>query len=261
LWREQEFLSYLNHAIEALGLGSIVHPDISVLLGDAYLLRTVKQLDPSPSSLPANVHLVGDCLWEPASTQPDFAIWLDRISTREEKLIYVHQARTFESPQFWSALMRLARDRKLSIASSTDRMPNCIDLSSEQMYLAPFVPQQLALQSSSLMVASGTTTPVLGALINKVPSVLIPTGGEQLDLAEQCRLAGCSFELSHLDVTDGQIYEALQQAYVNSNVRTSLEAVAADFYAVRQADVAIRVLEKLGHNSTPVTRDSMNRLC
>src|SRR4029077_7498489 len=65
-WRFHDMTKYLNGARQLFKLPPVEGDFLRTpLLGDLYMLRSTRQLEPLARSLPPQVHFVGSCLWEP----------------------------------------------------------------------------------------------------------------------------------------------------------------------------------------------------
>jgi len=105
-WRLSDATRILNEARELFRLPALeADASDSPLLGDLFLLRTVPELEPELQALPARVHTVGPCLWEPPRAEDAWDAIRGRFAEPEAPLLYVQQGRTFRSPGFWKQLV------------------------------------------------------------------------------------------------------------------------------------------------------------
>jgi UDP:flavonoid glycosyltransferase YjiC (YdhE family) len=103
------------------------------------------------------------------------------------------------------------------------------------------------------MIASANTTAVLGALTMGVPSVLIPSGGEEPEVADQCQVAGVAKILPD-KASSAQIAEALQQVLEDDNMLAAAKRAAAAFARMDSMNVVANLLESLAETKKPVLR-------
>lgn len=157
---------------------------------------------------PGNVRLVGSCIWEPAEGDHELESWLS--DRRPGALVYAHQGTTFGQAQFWPALLEEAYEADFALCASYGRAKDIRDTTSEVVYARRHVGQQRVLGLADCVVASATSTPVLGALGRDLPMVLLPAGGEQLDLAEICRGLEDVTVVAPDDVASGGLGEAIR---------------------------------------------------
>ncbi|MFE9452209.1 glycosyltransferase [Streptomyces sp. NPDC006739] len=234
-WRLRECLDPYHRAREQAGLAAHQVPeDERALLGTVFLLRGHPGLETPGSLLPEQVRHVGPCWWEPPADPAVLEPLRASIERTGKPLVYVHLARAFHEEGLWpwiesafssgdfQALVELGRSRP-SQASAPDvltvRLP----------WLGPL------LERADLVVSSGTSAPVLAALLHGRPLLVSPDGGEQKVLAAACRNAGVAAALSRttgaaslhavardraLHARAGQLADALRQ--------TKSESLAAD---------------------------------
>jgi len=162
-------------------------PDLP-LLGQCYLHRGIPGLLPGP--MPTQAHPIGAALWEPPVGEP-LRRWL---ADCQRPPIYLHPARTFGSPGFWSNARHLLAAR--SVAASTGRLDQPRGESPPGWFVRPHVSMGPVLSACAVVVASGTTTAALGALWHGCPAVLLPGGSEQFAIARMLSELGVAEILS-----------------------------------------------------------------
>ena len=209
------------------------------LSGAGLLLRGHPDFEVPDARLPAGIHRVGPCSWEPApdgAAEAVIGTALDRVG---KPVVYVHLGRTFGRSGLWpwlnetftagpyQAVVELGRSGPAQRVDGADitvvRRP----------WMAPLV------RRSCAVVSNGTTAPVLGALLAGRPLLLAPEGSEQFVLAAACIRAGTAVRVP---VTGGAAGAAAMAAAVADPVlrrrvgeagawlrRCKSEAVAADF--------------------------------
>ncbi len=190
-WRYDETMQHYERVREMAGLAPRPSTiDETPLLGDLYMEQSVAQLEPLTRSLPARVHLVGSCLWEPPAIDADLARWLARIPAGEP-LAYLQHGPSFGRPGFWSNLVAALDGERVCVAAALGRFRETA-APSDRFFVRSHLPQGQVLTRASAVISGGNTTSVLGALTNGLPSLLVPEGGEQPDLATRCESAGVS---------------------------------------------------------------------
>ena len=85
-------------------------------------------------------------------------------------IIYVHHGRVFDAPSFWAELIEALAPTEAHVAASVGRMDRGLGVVPSHWFVRGHVPQASVLAHASLMVASATSTAVLGALTAGVPS-------------------------------------------------------------------------------------------
>jgi UDP:flavonoid glycosyltransferase YjiC (YdhE family) len=210
LWRHQDMLDWLNKALATVRLppyrGGVAG---SPLRGDLFLLRSVPELQPAADRLPPQVCCVGGCLWEPASSDPALEGWLAAARAAAAPVLYVQPGRSFASPAFWPDLVAAFAGSGWRVAASVGRLDREVGPLPPEFLVRTYLPQGRVLPGSRAALSSATSTAVLGALAAGLPSVLIPSGGEQLDVAEACQEAGVAVVLKPGEVTPAVVRQAV----------------------------------------------------
>lgn len=255
-WRYADGLRIYNDARRLFGLAATdPPPDANPFLGNLYLLQSSPLLAGSLEHLPARVHLVGACLWEPPR-EPDDELdtWLDGAARDGRPVVYVQQARSFDAPRFWPNLVQTLDNLDVRAVASLARMDRAVGEVPGNVLVRRHVSQAHVLTKASAAIGSGTTTAVLGALVHGVPSILLPAGGEQEDLAEQCAHAGVAESLPP-DADAGTIRNAIGRVLEDRSMARSAATVGAELLEAGGHAAAARLLERLAATGQPVERD------
>ena len=254
-WRYQEMATWYQGARERLGLPEIVaHPRETPLLGDLFLLRSVPELEGDLSALPPRVHAIGACLWEPAAAPADIVAWLERARAEHLPVIYVQHGRSFDQPGFWAALVEALRGEPLRVVASVGRMDAEMGDIPDNFLVRPHIPQALAMQHAQAVIASGNSTVALGALTSGLPSLLIPGGSEQPDVAERCTAAGASLLLPPARLSPEAIRTSLRTLLTDPAPRSRAHALQRAFAKHDDLAHACACLERLATTRAPVLR-------
>jgi UDP:flavonoid glycosyltransferase YjiC (YdhE family) len=253
-------LARFNEAREAMGLrASSPRYRETPLIGDLLMLRSVPELEGDVASLPERVRLVGDCLWEPPEAPLDPALeqWLEEARASGLPLFYVQPARDLEFCDFWPLVVEALKDMPARVVAAI-RKPGVEEEQFPPHFLVRrHVPQSSILRQARGIIASGTTTVVLGALTHSVPALLLVAGGEQFSTSERCRRAGAALSLlrrSDDDLTPRSIRAAVEELLATPSLARNAgrlrEALARVDGPARAADL----LEELGHLRQRVPR-------
>lgn len=255
VWRYQEIVEFYNKVRRQLRLPAWEdHPEESRLLGDLFLLQSVPALEGNTDALPARVHCVGSCLWEPEQRDEELSTWLEAATQSGEPLLYVQHGRAFNVPPFWPYLQEALGGKPVRVAAALGRMNADAEAAPSNFFVRGHVPQQIAMQHAQGVVSGGNTTVVLGALTHGLPSVLVPSGGEQVDVAQRCERAGVALTLAPNDVTAETIGHAVNEILSNESLRARSTSLQQAFAAVNGFERAAELLETLGATGKPVLR-------
>jgi UDP:flavonoid glycosyltransferase YjiC (YdhE family) len=239
-WRHQTMLRHLNELRLLAGLpASEAAPDDSPLLGDLFQLRSVPALHGS-AELPRRARLVGACLWEPEVADDDLPAWIAAARKAGRPIVYVHHGRACGGLAFWQSLVDGFAGGSLRIAAASGRLGAELEakLPAGAFFLRRQVEQSRVLSCADLMIGSAASSAVLGALSHGVPCLMIPSGGEQLDLAEQVERAGAGRILAPKEVTPAALRRAAGQVLADARLRhraRELQGAFARFAGFRAA--------------------------
>ncbi|GAA2132987.1 hypothetical protein GCM10009760_08640 [Kitasatospora kazusensis] len=234
-WRLAETFAHYEELRTAAGLTPRTGLDRQRLLsGDGLLLRGDPALELAGAALPEGIRHVGPCWWEPPAPEAELREIAEHTDRVGKPVVYVHLGRTFGGHSLWpwlnatfaggpfQAVVDLGRSGAAEQADGTDI------LVVRKPWLEPLV------RSAELVVTSGTSAPVLAALLNDRPLVVGPAGGEQHVLAEACLRAGVA---RRLEDRPGLLSEVAADRDLLAQVeriggrlrRSGSQAAAADF--------------------------------
>jgi UDP:flavonoid glycosyltransferase YjiC (YdhE family) len=226
----------------------------SPLLGDLFMVRSVPELEVDFPSLPERAHLVGSCLWEPDDADPELDAWLEETERSGLPLVYVQHGRFFHVPSFWRQLVEVLGKMSCRVVASVGRLDSELGAVPESFFIRSHIPQGRILRSACAVIASANSTAVLGALSAGVPSLLIPAGGEQPDVAELCEKAGVARMLLPDDAVPERIGEALGHLLIDDRYRKRASFYRSTFARIDGFEVAVKLLETLAETRRPVLR-------
>lgn len=247
-WHLRERLAAVQRAREPLDMPELPQDAWEqAILGDRYLLRNIAELETGEGRLPEPVRCVGACLWEPADSRmdPELETWLETVRSAHRPLLYVCQGRTFHVQAFWPLLQEMLEAEGLAAVASLNRFEGkWSEGAAEESYRArPHVPQGLVLPWAEAIVASGTSTAVLGALKYKVPMLLIPAGSEQVDVANAFEAAGLAIRLPAEQLGEDTLRRDLQRLLNDGELHARVRRVGDKFAAFPGFEVAADVTE------------------
>lgn len=245
-WRLQDMIRILNQARELFRMPAL-EADASdfPLLGDLFMLRTVPALEPELEALPARVHAVGPCLWEPPRPADAWETLRGRFADPEAPVLYVQQGRTFKGPGFWAHLVEGLADGPVQVVASTGRMDQPASGLPANFVADRHVPQGLVMPHARAVVSGGTTTVTLGALAHGLPGVVVPGGGETPDNAERLAAAGCALSVEAEGLTAGAMRLAVEQVMGDDEMRRRCRRMQRALAPAGGFDRAAGLVERL----------------
>lgn len=260
-WRYDESLRICNEAKALFGGRPISSDQQNLFLGDLYLLRTIPELVEEGDDLPSCVHLVGSCLWEEQdAVNSTLNEWLEAAVQSGAPIVYAQQGRLFSEHEFWQSIVEVSRDSGPFVAASTGRMNQPVGELPPSVFARSYVPQGRVLRYARAMIGSANTTAVLGALTAGVPSLLIPSGGEQYDLSRICTSAGVAMELDLKKASPETLKDAITVLLSDNERAFNARRIANAFRRRDSFDAACKLLVELAQQKTPVRRSDCDAL-
>jgi UDP:flavonoid glycosyltransferase YjiC (YdhE family) len=258
-WRHQDMLKWYNQSRTALGMPPVsAGPGHTPLLGDLFMLRSIPAIHEDLAAFSKKVHLVGNCLWEDAHSDPELDAWLDAAVKDGSPIVYVQHGRTFDRPGFWENLVAELAGTDVRVAASSSRMDCSIGDLPANFFVRPFIPQGRVLRHANALVSTSNTTAVLGALAAGVPSLLIPAGGEEPDVAELCERLGVAKVLTPELASVALLASELRSVFENQEMKNTAQHIARQFAGFDSFSVGADLLESLAQIKSPVLRSEMN---
>ncbi|MFJ5137654.1 glycosyltransferase [Streptomyces sp. NPDC088707] len=217
------------------------------LLGDALLLRGDPALEYPGAELPERVRYVGPLTWEPAPGRGEWEAVEDHVARtgRGKPVVYVHLGRFFGGRTLWPRLNEAFTGGPFQAVveqgRSTDPAPapGADILLVRKPWMGPLV------DAADLVLANGTSAPVLSALLRGRPLVLSPNGSEQPLLTGACVRAGVALRDPKTPSVD--LSALLESVSRDEGLRTRARALgdrlAAVDGAARAADIVERVAQ------------------
>lgn len=257
-WRYHSMVETFNQARRAFRLvpyeGSCRE---TPLLGDLFFVRNVPKLEPQFENLPEHVHLVGSCLWEPGFYEPELTDWLVDCAASGRPLVYVQHGRFFNLPSLWPALVEALDGLGCRVVASVNKMDSELGIVPDSFFVRPHIPQGAVLKSADLAISCGNSTAFLGAMTAGVPSLLIPGGGEQPDVAALGERVGVARTLCPTEATAERIRKEIQVLLTNSRYREMAAEYQTAFSQIDSFAKVVGLLEILAETRRPVHRESI----
>ncbi|MEU1889905.1 glycosyltransferase [Streptomyces pristinaespiralis] len=245
-WRLESMSAKLHEARQLLHLPPLSQQQAAdFLLGDLFLLQSVPELEPGAADLPPAVHCVGSCGWEPTAPDEDLAEWLD--STAElGPLVYMQHGRLFHLGSLWPAVTECLGGADLRLVASAGRTDGKLTKPPPfNFYVRDHVPQGQVLPHATAVVSTANTTAVLGSLSFGLPLLLLPGGGEQLDMATICERRGAALTLDPIGITPESLHAALREIDGNPRFRASAKQIQSCLSKAQGHQLAADLLESL----------------
>ena len=117
-----------------------------------------------------------------------------------------------------------------------------------------YIPQSLLFSRCDLVVTHGGSGTLVSALAHGLPSVVIPLAADQPDNAGRIEALGLGRSLSENGLTPDDVRVAVADVLGSPHYRRNAEAVQAEIQAMDGPDDAIRLLEQLAIERTPIHR-------
>ncbi|MET9402387.1 glycosyltransferase [Kitasatospora sp. NPDC002965] len=209
------------------------------LLGDALLLRGDPELEYPGAVLPERAHQVGPLAWEPAADRAELAAITDHLARVGKPVVYVHLGRFFGGGTPWPRLNATFTGGPFQAVVEQGRTadprpaPGADVLLVRKPWLGPLV------DLAGLVLTSGTSAPVLGALLRGRPLGVTPNGSEQPVLSGACLRAGVAVHIPRAERPDRPrpVEAAWQDDRLREGARRLGRRLAAANSPARAADV------------------------
>ncbi len=172
------------------------------LNGNALLLRGDPVLEYPGAVLPERVYHVGPCFWEPRPDPETLDPVLAHIDRVGKPTVYVHLGRVFGGTSPWPRLNAAFADGPFQAVVEQGRSANPQPAPGADLLVVRKPWMRPLIDRAGLVLTSGTSAPVLGALLHGRPIGVSPSGSEQPLLADACVRAGVAFRIAN-DATAG----------------------------------------------------------
>lgn len=213
------------------------------LSGDALLLRGDPALEYPGASLPHRVHHVGPLDWEPAPEPAESEAVREHVARSAKPVVYVHLGRFFGGNSLWPRLNEIFTGGRFQAVveqgRSTDPRPapGADILLVRKPWMGPLV------DLAGLVLANGTSAPVLAALVRGRPLLLSPNGSEQPLLTGACVRAGVAARLS--DSPPALPSQPLERLWHDGGLHSRVRALGDRLTAVDGPAHAADIVERV----------------
>jgi UDP:flavonoid glycosyltransferase YjiC (YdhE family) len=181
--------------------------------------------------------------------------WLDE--PRERPLVFaslgtVHHAEA----GIFEAILAAVADEPIEVVAAIgrDQDPARFGEVSANVRIEPFVPQIAVLGQATAFITHGGFNSAKEALALGLPLVVIPIGGDQPYTAERVEALGLGLQVGPDERNPEVIRERLRTVLGDPGYADRARTFAADMAALPGADQAVRLLEQLARDRTPITR-------
>ncbi|WP_435240053.1 glycosyltransferase [Streptomyces sp. YPW6] len=220
------------------------------LPGDALLLRGDPALEYPGAELPDRVRHVGPLRWEPAPGPGEVEAVREQVARSEKPVVYVHLGRVFEGGSRWPHLNEAFTGGRFQAVVEQGRSPSPEPAPGADILTVrkPWMGPLIAL--ADMVLTSGTSAPVLGALLRGRPLAASPNGSEQPLLTGALMRAGVAVHLpkSALSNWPALLDSASRDDALRDRARALGRRLAAAGGAARAADIVERVAR---HSAIP----------
>ena len=251
LWRHNAMMETYNKARRLFKLPELKSdPRESPLLGDLFLLQSVKELYEDVEDFPEQVHFIGSCLWESPHQKNTLETPLKSAIESRRPVIYVQCGPTFDRLAYWPEVMTALAQMDAEVFVSTGRMTHELGPVPQHFHVAHHIAQEVVLPHANLILCGGSTTTMLGSLVHGVPAVMIPAGSEHDEGAARCLDAGnvsvLPLEGLNLEIIAKEIQHVLSTPGYKERAMTFRQL----FAEIDGPSQAAHLIEKLGVQRT-----------
>lgn len=231
------------------------------LLGTALLLRGSPAFEYPGAVLPDRVHHVGPLAWEPAADPGELDELRTVLDRSGKPVVYVHLGRYFEGLDLWPVLNAVFTGGPFQavVERGRSRDPQPAPGTDIQLVHKPWMGPLL--DRAGLVLTSGTSAPVLSALLRGLPLGVSPNGAEQPLLADACLRAGVAVRVRSTVAPDPTAL--LRSAWRNPGLRSRARDLGRELAAmdspVRAADVIERAVSGRGAAGASVASPALRK--
>jgi UDP:flavonoid glycosyltransferase YjiC (YdhE family) len=248
--RTRETIRLYASVREQAGLGGRSAPwRHDPLLGTALLLRGDPAFEYPGARLPARAHHVGPLAWEPPADRAEIEEIRERLARTGKPVVYAHLGRFFGGASHWPELnAAFTRGPFQAVveqgrSTSPQPAPDADIVLVRKPWMGPLIEQ------AGLVLTSGTSAPVLSALLRGRPLAVRPNGSEQPVLAGACVRMGVAVRMPGAPGADHAA--VLASAWRDQDLRERARAAGATLAAADSAARAADIIERAGAGDLP----------
>ena len=238
------------HGLPALGRSINAHTGRLPL----YLVGNLPELDYGRRDLPAGVHYVGPCTWQP-SHDPQTAEWLASIPS-ERPWVHVTEGTSNAGRPFLldAAVRGLAARPLRALLTTGHRDPVALGLQAPaaNVHITSFLNHADLLPRCAAIVTTGGAGTVLAAATAGIPQLVVPSSWDQPDNGRRVVEAGVGRTLPRRRCGPERLAAAVEELLGDDGRRLRAERLGERLRRTRGPGRAAELLEDLaGTGSTP----------
>jgi MGT family glycosyltransferase len=215
-----------------------------------HMVTCSPEYDYGRKDLPASVHYVGPCVYDPPAAEQG---WAARLSPASP-VIYVSEGTCqVRKPVLLTAAVQglAGGPYQLAISTGRERQFTAADLgaSTPNVIVEPWVSQAELFPLASAIVTNGGSGAVRAALQMGIPMVIAPMEWDQLENAQRVAEAGAGIRLAVSGLTPDRVRAAVERLLADPSFRANARRIADSFSRYGGGREAARLIENLAAES------------
>jgi len=212
-----------------------------------HLVASSPEYDYERRDLPASVHYVGPCVYDPPATSQ--SLWAEKLSPGRA-IVYVTEGTCqVRRPLLLRAAAEGLEGLPLEVIMTTglQRDRGSLDLGplASNIIVESWVRQSELLPKCRMIVTNGGSGTVRAALAKGVPLVVVPMEWDQLENAQRVVEAGAGLRISPRQCTAKRLRAAVERVLTEPSFAENAKRIAASFSRYREGEEAARLLETM----------------
>jgi UDP:flavonoid glycosyltransferase YjiC (YdhE family) len=168
----------------------------------------------------------------------------------------VHQGKSLDQPPFWPKVIEALGNTYMYVVACSANMDCPVGQVPQNFLIRRQMSHQQVLHHAAAAISSANTTSVLALLAAGVPSLLIPGGGEQPDVAERCQLIKAARCLPPGAVSKERLLSELTLLLEEKEIRDTARCLSIQFTQANTFNRASDLIEVLARTGKPVIRSN-----